>query len=165
MGGLSVMLLMSIISFIYIAFIAVAAAVIVCTVINYIFESISVMCILKNMRYNYSFAAWIPFYNKYLLGRLAGNKTAGAILGILNLASASLSVFFYIHKEIEVVLFSILLVCLIIGFILDTFIAYKAYSRATKYCDILTVLTVLSCGLLRPVILFVIRNKIIGTEQ
>lgn len=39
MGGLSVMFLMSIIPFIYIAFIAVAVAVIVCTVILFVIRN------------------------------------------------------------------------------------------------------------------------------
>ena len=45
-------------------------------------------------------------------------------------------------------------------FILDTLIAHRIYkSRAGKYGDVLTVFTVLSLGLLRPVFLFAVRNR------
>ena len=44
--------------------------------------------------------------------------------------------------------------------LLDTLIAHRIYkSRAGKYGDVLTVFTVLSLGLLRPVFLFAVRNR------
>lgn len=55
---------------------------------------------------------------------------------------------------------SLLLMALLAVFILDTLIAHRIYkSRAGKYGDVLTVFTVLSLGLLRPVFLFAVRNR------
>ena len=38
--------------------------------LNYIFESISIMNISKNLKYNNKLFAWIPFYNKYYVDEL-----------------------------------------------------------------------------------------------
>ena len=160
MGGFSVAVLMSILSFIYLFFIAIFVAIVLYIIMSYTFQGISIMCMSKNMGYKNIFTAWIPFYNKYLLGKIAGNKIMGGISGVLSFISICLGTSFYINKELEIVLFIILAISLTIAFILDTIIAHKIYkSRANKYGDILTVFNILSLGLLRPIFLFIIRNK------
>lgn len=53
------------------------------------------------------------------------------------------------------------LICIFVGFILDIVVSHKIYINVTpKYGDILTVLSVLTFGILRPIFLFIIRNKI-----
>ena len=156
MGGLSVIVLMNILLFLYIFFITIFVAIILYIVISYTFEGISIMCMSKNMGYKNPFTAWIPFYNKYLLGSIAGNKIMGIISGTLSFVSICLG----IHKELEIVLFIILIISLIITFILDTIISHKIYiSHTNKYGDILTIFNILSFGLLRPIFLFMVRNK------
>lgn len=160
MGSLSVIVLMSMLSFIFLFFITIFIVAILYTIISYTFQGISIMCMCKNMKYKNAFTAWIPFYNKYLLGKIANNKIMGVLSGFLSLISICLVTYFYIHKELEIVPFIILIVILIITFILDTIIAHRIYkSRANKYGDILTVFNILSLGLLRPIFLFIIRNK------
>ena len=67
----------------------------------------------------------------------------GIISGILSFASICLGIYFYIHKELEIVLFIILIISLIITFILDTIISHKIYiSHTNKYGDILTMILV-----------------------
>ena len=160
MGGFSVVVLMSMISFIYLFFIAIFVAVVLYIIISYTFQGISIMCMSKNMEYKNTFTAWIPFYNKYLLGKIAGNKIMGVISGVLSFISIFLGICFYINKELKIVLFIILTISLIITFILDTMITHRIYkSRAKNYGDILTVFNILSLGLLRPIFLFIVRNK------
>ena len=160
MGGFSVVVLMGILSFMFLFFIAIFIAAILYTIISYIFQGISIMCMSKNIGYKNTFTSWIPFYNKYLLGKIAGNKIIGLISGFLSLLIICLGTYFYIHKELEIVPFIILVVSLIITFILDTIVAHKIYkSYAYKYGDILTIFNILSLGLLRPIFLFVIKNK------
>ena len=160
MGGFSVIVLISILLFIYLFFIAVFVAVVLYIIMSYTFQGISIMCMCKNMGYKNTFTAWIPFYNKYLLGKIAGNKIMGGISGILSFIAICLGTRLYINKKLEIVLFIILVISLIITFILDTMIANRIYkSRANKYGDILTVFNILSLGLLRPIFLFIIRNK------
>ena len=146
MGGLSVIVLMNILLFLYIFFITIFVAIILYMVISYTFEGISIMCMSKNMGYKNTFTAWIPFY-------------MGIISGILSFVSICLGIYFYIHKELEIVLFIILIISLIITFILDTIISHKIYiSHTNKYGDILTIFNILSFGLLRPIFLFIVRN-------
>ena len=154
MGGLSVIVLMNILLFLYIFFITIFVAIILYMVISYTFEGISIICMSKNTGYKNTFTAWIPFYNKYLLGSIAGNKIMGIISGTLSFVSICLGIYFYIHKELEIVLFIILIISLII-----TFISHKIYiSHTNKYGDILTIFNILSFGLLRPIFLFIVRN-------
>ena len=59
-----------------------------------------------------------------------------------------------------IALFIVLIISLIVTFILDTIISHKIYkARANKYGDILTIFNILSFGLLRPIFLFILRNK------
>ena len=51
MGGLSVIVLMNILLFLYIFFITIFVAIILYIVISYTFEGISIMCMSKNMEY------------------------------------------------------------------------------------------------------------------
>ena len=161
MGGISVLILMTILSFIFFIFVAAALAIIVYTVITYIFESISIMCICKNLQYKAPATAWIPFYNKYLLGKIIGNKILGTITGIINLATIIIGIYCYNLSVLEPIAFAMFLVFLLLGFILDIVISHKIYKNATKkYGDILTILSILSLGVLRPIIIFIIRNKV-----
>lgn len=159
MGGISILFLMGIFSVIFFAYCTVFIGVIAYTAISYLFESISVFCMCKNLGYKPYAAAWVPFYQKYLLGRIVGNRAQGAILGLLNLAVVGFgigSVYYY-----SIFLFGLFLAACILGFVLDMILAHKIYKSVTsRYGDILTIVSVLSLGLLRPVILFIIRNKV-----
>lgn len=56
--------------------------------------------------------------------------------------------------------FIILLILIVLSFVIDIIISHKIYKNVTsKYADILTVVNVLTLGLTRPIILFIIRNK------
>ena len=78
----------------------------------------------------------------------------------LSFISVLLGIRFYIQQELEVALFIVLIISLIVTFILDTIISHKIYkTRANKYGDILTIFNILSFGLLRPIFLFILRNK------
>lgn len=161
MGGFSVVVFMSILSFIFLFLIAIFAVIVLYTIISYIFESISIMCMSKNKGNKNSFIAWIPFYNKYVLGKIVDNKVIGGILGILTFLSNMLCIYFYIHNELEIVLFVILIIFLIVSFILDLILAHRIYKSSSKYADVLTIFSILSLGLLRPIFLFALRNKLI----
>ena len=159
MGGISVMLLMGMLSAMYMFFIAVIAVLIIYFAVSYVFESIAAMC--KNLYYKHSGTAWIPFYNKYLLGKIAGNKALGIIEGVLNLSIATVAVLFFCFElEIGIIGLIALLACAIASFVIDVIIADKIIKNLNiRYSDVLTVVNVLTFGLLRPIILFIFRNK------
>lgn len=161
MGGISVLFLMSILSFMFFTFIAIFLAIIVYVIITYIFESISIMNMSKNLQYKATFAAWIPFYNKYLLSKIAGSKILGLILTLFNIGTVCIGLYCYFQNEFNYIVFIMFLICIFVGFILDIVVSHKIYINVTpKYGDILTVLSVLTFGILRHIFLFIIRNKI-----
>lgn len=77
MGGFGIAILFSLFSFIYLFFVAIAIGVILYLLYSYVFQSIASMCMLKNIGYAYPFTAWIPFYHKYLLGKIANKQILG----------------------------------------------------------------------------------------
>lgn len=113
---------------------------------------------LKNIGYAYPLTAWIPFYHKYLLGKIANKQILGAISGVLSFIFICLCVHFYIHLDFESVLLTILTISLITTSLIDTIIAHQIYKTHTKYADIFTIFTILSFGILKPIFLFIIRN-------
>lgn len=161
MGGISVLFLMSILSFMFFTFIAIFLAIIIYVIMTYIFESISIMCISKKLQYKATFTAWIPFYNKYLLSKIAGSKVLGLILALFNIGTVCTGLHCYFQAEFNYIVFIIFLICIFVGFILDIVVSHKIYKNVTpKYGDILTVLSVLTFGILRPIFLFIIRNNV-----
>lgn len=161
MGGLCVLLLSAVVAAIYYFFIAVLAAIIFYTLVSYVLESFAAMRMGENLNYKVKFAAWIPVYNKYILGRIAENKALGGISGVLTLAEVCLCIYFYFNREINTALFILLIVCVIITFIIDTVISHKLFlQRINKNADILTAVNVITLGILRPVFLFALRNRL-----
>ena len=156
MGGFSVVVLMSIFAYIFFLFLALILAIILYTFISYIFESMAIMGMSKKKK----LLAWIPFYNKYILGVITGKKIIGGILGILNLISICLIIYFYTYHKFQIILFIILVIILFISYIFDMIIVHQIYKKCmNKYGNILTIFSVISFGLLRPVFLLVLRNK------
>ena len=91
MGGLSVIFLMSILSFIFLIYISLLVITVIYVIISYIFEGMTITTINKNLNHKHQYTAWIPFYNKYLLGTIAGNKVLGYLTAILNFINISLT--------------------------------------------------------------------------
>ena len=154
MAGFGVLIVSGILSAIFLFFIAVFAAAAAYIMASYVLEGFSIACMRIKAGDAHTFPAWIPFYSKYLLGKLADRRA------LLTLLSVCLCVYFYVCRELNTLWFILLLMALLAVFILDTLIAHRIYkSRAGKYGDVLTVFTVLSLGLLRPVFLFAVRNR------
>lgn len=64
MAGFLVVIFAPIITFIGLFYLTAILAVILYIIMSYTFQSISIMCMRKNMGYKNNFIAWIPFYNK-----------------------------------------------------------------------------------------------------
>lgn len=160
MGGISVLLLMGILSTMFYIFIATFFLLLIYLLITYTFEGFALMKMSQKAGERLPILAWVPGYNKYLLGKLASSKNFGIVLAIVNLFTIGMGIYCYLGKESKIEHFGIFLLSLIIGFILDTIVSHKLYKKVTqKYADIMTVFSVLSLGILRPIFLFVIRNK------
>lgn len=165
MAGFGVLIVSGILSAIFLFFIAVFAAAAAYIMASYVLEGFSIACMRKKAGDAHTFPAWIPFYSKYLLGKLAGRRVMGAVSALLTLLSVCLCVYFYVCRELNTLWFILLLMALLAVFILDTLIAHRIYKSRSKYGDLLTVFTVLSLGLLRPVFLFAVRNRAAESVQ
>lgn len=160
MGGISVLFLMGLLSFIYIFVITFIAIITFYTLISYIFESISIVSMSKNQKYKNTNTGWIPFYNKYILSKIGNSKPLGITLFITTLISTITIILFFVFKEPQPVLIIIFLLSTLITFILDIILSHKIFNKYSKnFKDVMTALSILSLGFLRPIFLFIIRNK------
>ena len=155
MGGISVLFLMGILSAIFLFFVVIFMAMIFTYMIGYLFEGLTVSSYLSEKRY----LAWIPFYNKYLLGNIAGDHQLGIVSAICSAPTIIIGYILFMMGELNYTLFGIFLVILIIGFIVDHIIAYHYISQRSKYANILIIISVLTLGIVRPIILFILKDK------
>lgn len=154
MGALSVFFLMGILSTLFLIFVSLLIGILCTYVVGYLFEGFLVSSLLDTKNYR----GWIPFYNKYLLGNITGDHVLGIISSICALPVLIIGYVLFAMDELNYLLFVVFLVILIIGFIVDHIIAYHFLSQRCKYASWLIVLSVFSCGFLRPIILFITKN-------
>lgn len=154
MGALSVFFLMGILSTLFLIFVSLFIGILCTYVVGYLFEGFLVSSLLDTKNYR----GWIPFYNKYLLGNITGNHVLGIISSICAFPVLIIGYVLFVMDELNYLLFVVFLVILIIGFIVDHIIAYHFLSKRCKYASWLIVLSVFSCGFLRPIILFITKN-------
>lgn len=154
MGALSVFFLMGILSTLFLIFVSLFIGILCTYVVGYLFEGFLVSSLLDTKHYR----GWIPFYNKYLLGNITGDRVLGIISSICALPVLIIGYVLFVMDELNYCLFVVFLVILIIGFIVDHIIAYHFLSQRCKYASWLVVLSVFSCGFLRPIILFITKN-------
>lgn len=154
MGAISVFFLMGILSTLFLIFVSLFIGILCTYVVGYLFEGFLVSSLLDTKHYR----GWIPFYNKYLLGNITGDRVLGIISSICAFPVLIIGYVLFVMDELNYLLFVVFLVILIIGFIVDHIIAYHFLSQRCKYASWLVVLSVFSCGFLRPIILFITKN-------
>lgn len=154
MGALSVFFLMGILSTLFLIFVSLFIGILCTYVVGYLFEGFLVSSLLDTKHYR----GWIPFYNKYLLGNITGDHVLGIISSICAFPVLIIGYVLFVMDELNYLLFVVFLVILIIGFIVDHIIAYHFLSKRCKYASWLIVLSVFSCGFLRPIILFITKD-------
>ena len=89
---------------------------------------------------------------------MTGNHILGIISSICALPVLIIGYVLFAMDELNYCLFVVFLVILIIGFIVDHIIAYHFLSQRCRYASWLIVLSVITCGFLRPIILFVTKD-------
>lgn len=154
MGALSVFFLMGILSTLFLIFVSLFIGILCTYVVGYLFEGFLVSSLLDTKPYR----GWFPFYNKYLLGNITGDHVLGIISSLCAFPVLIIGYVLFVMDELNYLLFVVFLVILIIGFIVDHIIAYHFLSKRCKYASWLIVLSVFSCGFLRPIILFITKD-------
>lgn len=153
MAGISILLLTGVVTTIIIVLSVIA----IYMIVSYVFESIAVMRFRKNLNLKNNAISFIPFYNRYLLGKVTDNKILGAVLALVSiLKTITFVLWFFIGKSFAFELFIILL---IVGFVLNVIVASNLYKMYSKYNVVFTILTIITLGVLRPVFLFALRDS------
>ena len=164
MGGISVLLLLGILSTIFWFFVAIFFIIAIYLLITYIFESVAISRINKNQKCNTTFTAWIPFYNKCILGKVADKQGLGKLLcGIDVLVFLLIIISYYatnLPAGVNTMIFFLIIVLLVLSFIFNVVLSHHIMKKVTgKFVDLLTILNVLTLGFSRSIILFIIRNQ------
>lgn len=131
--------------------------------ISYAFNSFGLYEIAKKENAKFPAIAWIPYINKFTLGKVAFNSNVHAtLLVILNLLSIILGVLLlFVSKNVQAI-YSLALASLIISMVTSvyTFIAhYRLYRKYSKSTVIMTIFDVLSFGILGPFFIFAIKGN------
>lgn len=133
-------------------------------IFNYFLESFALYRMCKNSNRKHPICAWIPQYNRVILGEFAGNKRLGYILFSLDLILLIVS-FFYCHymtlsKEIITFLNYLSLGLSLTVYVINMVLVHSIMKKTIpKASDILTVLNVFTFGISNSIVLFILRNN------
>jgi len=131
-------------------------------VISYAFNSLGLYEIAKRENEKNSFFSWIPYLNKYTLGRIAFKSNIHAvIMAMLVIIEFVITMVMMFLKNVKVVkILAILASILSLIICIYTFIAhYKIFKKYSKSVILMTILDVLSLGILGPFFIFAVRNN------
>lgn len=131
---------------------ALAFGVILYLLYSYLLESVFCMRYGKTAGMKYPATAWVPIWGQYLLGKAAGMNRLGAALAMDHLLVLVLYIIcmFTYHDAA----YGALLLFAAAGFVLKAVICHRIYKVAVpNHYKLLSILSVLSLGLLRPVFL------------
>ena len=150
MAGFSVVLLFG---WIMVAGAAVGFAFLVYLLYSYIFESLFCTYVSQSRW------CWIPVWGQYLMGQTTGSRKLGLALALDHLIIIVLCCASY-SKYVETVVV-LLLLLIVLGVALKAIVAHRLYKiAAPERYKVLSVISILSLGLLRPIFLFALRKKV-----
>lgn len=130
--------------------------------ILYILNSVALHKIGKRQGISWSWIAWIPFLNIILLAKIAyDNLLLQILMPLLSFFGGDKETTKVDNTEITTGFFNAPIGSILsLAYTILTFMcAYQIYKRYSKSYVAMTVLTVLSLGLLTPIFLFAIRNN------
>lgn len=145
--------------------VAIILSIAVITIFDYFMESFALYRLCKNNNYKLPILAWIPFYNRVILGEFSDKKKMGYITFILKLIHLLLFiVLIYFINDIPEAYRNIInnlvgvisLITYFLNVIMVHFIMKKSIPKAA---DILTVLNVFTFGISKAIVLFILRNN------
>lgn len=166
MGGFIFSIMFSFIMWMVAIAMAIMAAIAVCALMNYIFESIFLYRVSCVRGYSHRFLAWIPFLNKLRLGQIAEKKRIGILLMILDIVFIACfiemcsTVDFAVDTSLDSIISIIWLITLPVIFILNIYLSHRIMKKVMpRWTDLLTLVNVFTAGISRSIILFLIRNR------
>lgn len=126
---------------------------------SWLFESLFCACICKDVWQKSPVQGWIPLWGQYLLGKAAGSRGLGAALAAVHLMVLVLSG--SIAAELVRVDGMVYLLCIVLAVVLKAIAAHRLYKMAAPgQYKVLSVISILTLGVVRPAFLFAIRKKV-----
>ncbi len=140
--------------------------------ILYILKGVAVMKMAKKMGIKNSGLAFVPIINSYILGKMAfedkvmpylflGFNIFSFLFGSM-FSSTILAVFG--GSSLNSAELSMLSTLQAVHMVFAYYLLYKVYKKFSDKAVVMTVFTVLSCGILQPIFLFAIRNNELKNE-
>ncbi|MBO5477244.1 MAG: hypothetical protein J6A15_05765 [Clostridia bacterium] len=129
--------------------------------ISYAFNSIGLNKLAKREGKASAFLAWIPYLNNYTLGRIAfkSNKHAIAMTALGVFSLIFLIAMFFVDLSMFYTLAIASFIFSAISSVYNFIAHYKVYAKYSKSTILMTVLDVISFGILGPFFIFAIRNN------
>lgn len=159
MGGLSILLILGILMSMYVFFLIVLIIFIIYLCVNYIFE-----CLFLH-HVSQAKTSWIPFYKKYLLGKVANKSSQGIMLMIVDIfifLFIVIGVFAtHLPAMVNYFLFWATLILIAISFIFNIYLSHWIMKKTNNHLiDLFTVINVLTLGFSRSLILFLLKHQL-----
>lgn len=136
-------------------------------VCEYVFESVALMDMSKEKGYPLPGTAWIPIYQRYILGKLGGNTAVGiAALVTQCVGIVGSIVRLAFNGNLNTLIFWVSSLANLASFVMVMVLSYNIFAKTKKqYAVVFTVLSVLTGGFLRPIFLFAVRKDIAKVEE
>lgn len=156
MGGISVLVVLGLFMSFYAFYLFVVFISIFYLFENYLFE-----CAYLYKK-EHSLKVFLPYYNKYLLGKQANKEKEGLFLMFIDIIG---TICFYLSLNVQLgsfdtIIFILFIICLLSSFSMNIYLLHKIIKQVVlKYADWITIFNVLTLGFFRGVSLFLIRNK------
>lgn len=138
-------------------------------VIGYILESMFLYKFSKKAGCLHPLTAWIPFYNKCILGQAADRKIHGIFLSVVEcmkmlcyvvLVMYINQIYIFTGASVYYITAMFPTVLTIASFVLNIYLVYRILKKAMPdKADAFTLLNIFTVGISCPIILFLIRNN------
>ena len=123
----------------------------------YVVQSFGLLRIAKREQYPHPGIVWIPGAAHYVLGRFCMDKRMSIAYAITSLLSVVVLVtFFSTYNDILAVLEMVFSVAY---FVFDMIVMKKFYRKVYRKPELLSILTICSVGLLKPVFIYLARIR------
>ncbi len=125
----------------------------------YLFESLAIQRYMKKKSISGAGRAFIPCYNKYMFGVIANNRRLGVVAAVVNCVKlVALAVLVVAPEGSVYYALIVFVIASLLGLIINTVIANAIFELFTGNKTIYTVLSVVSLGVLRTIIIFFVLN-------
>lgn len=155
-------------------FLAVIGVILVIAIIFYILKGVGVMKMAQRVGIKNGGLAFVPIIGDYILYKVAFENSIMPVLLLafnigfglfinMNFSSIlwSLQIGTFPFGDVNIMAIILLVLCMVFMF----YTLHKVYKKFSNKAVLMTVLTVLTCGLLSPIFLFAIRNNELRSES